>query len=73
MTYGRTIANADIRRELKQARIPFWLIGRQIGVTELTVSRWLREPLPEDKRQVIVEAIRQIKAEDAGGGANENS
>ena len=73
MTYGRTIANAEIRQELKKARIPFWLVGKQIGVNEVTVSRWLREPLPEDKKRVIVEAIRKIKAEDAGGGASENS
>lgn len=67
MTYGRTVANVDIRQELKAAGIPFWVLGKQVGVNEVTISRWLREPLPKEKRQVIVSAIQAIKAESAGG------
>ena len=67
MNYGRCIANRDIRQEMKQAKIPLWLAAKYCGVGEATISRWLREPLPEEKRRVIVSAIQAIKAESAGG------
>lgn len=63
MAYIRKIENVEIRQKLKVAGIPFWVLGRQIGVTDMTISRWLREPLSEEKRKMIESAISELLGE----------
>ena len=55
-------ANQDIRDVLKQSQIPFWMLGKEIGVCEQTIIRWLRTELPIGKREMIFKAIENIKS-----------
>lgn len=57
--------NGGIRRAARAADIPYWRIARAIGISEPTLIRWLRVPLPEDKEQRIMEAITEL-AKEAG-------
>lgn len=59
------MASVDIKRAARGSMIPLWKIARKLNVSEMTVTRWLREELPEDKRARIMDAIEQLKQEDA--------
>ena len=58
-------ANAELRAQCRAAEIPMWKIGQIIGVSEMTIYRWLRTELPEEKRAAFRRAIDQIKSENA--------
>ena len=52
--------NLEIRRRLRAEAIPLWKIGDELGVSEITVCRWLRKPLDADKAKRINAAIAAI-------------
>lgn len=55
--------NERIRRAARAAGIPLWKVADAIGVSEPTLIRWLRFPLPEDKEHRIMEAISALEQE----------
>ena len=58
------MANERIREEAKRWGIPLWRIGKEVGRSEVTMIRWLREELSPDKAKLVQEAIDRIKAGD---------
>lgn len=57
------MANETIRRMAKGSGVPLWRIAVQLGVSEPTITRWLRVPLPADKEARIRAAIKEIAGE----------
>ena len=53
--------NIDIRQEIEHARIRHYELAKALGVHETTLSRWLRDDLPADKKEQILNAIRTFK------------
>ncbi len=47
----------EIKQILKEKRIYQWEVAKAIGITEFTLTRWLRENLPEDRATQILEAF----------------
>lgn len=37
-----------------------WQVADEVGVNEVTFIRWLRKPLPEEKKHAIIEAIQKL-------------
>lgn len=67
--YRRNTQNLEIRAILNSNFIPHWLLAQQIGVHEITISRWLKNPdLPEKKKQKIYDAIEALTGEKKGAG-----
>lgn len=50
--------------EFYQAKgdIPLWKIADKVGVTDVTLGRWLRKPLPENKKDQLLAAISELKS-----------
>ena len=55
--------NENIRKAARTAGIPLWRVAATIGVSEPTLIRWLRFPLPEEKEARIMEAISRLEVE----------
>lgn len=55
--------NEQVRRTARAAGVPLWRIAAVIGVSEPTLTRWLRFPLPADKEQRVMTAISQLSQE----------
>lgn len=55
--------NEGVRRAARVAGIPLWRIASAVGVSEPTMTRWLRSPLPESKEQRIMAAIAELSKE----------
>lgn len=58
-----TKENEKIRRTARAAGIPLWRIAAAIGVSEPTLTRWMRTQLPEDKEQRIMSAVLELSGE----------
>ena len=55
--------NLAVRRAAKSAGVPLWKIAASIGISEPTIIRWLRFPLPEEKERRIMDAISSLAKE----------
>lgn len=54
------IENEGIRKLAKANGIPLWRIAHEIGVSEPTLTRWLRFPLSEERERQILAAIDEL-------------
>ena len=52
--------NIEIRRAARTAKIPLWRVANEIGVSEATMTRWLRTPLPIEKERRVLDAIARL-------------
>lgn len=55
--------NKDVRRKARAAGIPLWKVAATIGVSEPTLTRWLRVPLTKEKENRILSAIDKLETE----------
>ena len=55
--------NIQIRMEAREAHIPLWKIAQMVGISEPTLTRWLRVELSQEKKVRILQAIEQLKRE----------
>lgn len=51
--------NILIRNALAEERVKYWELARFLGISEATLSRKLRDELPAEEQERIVELIRQ--------------
>lgn len=57
--------NQDIKRMIQEANLFQWQIAKALGITAGTLTIWLRDdPLPEERRQRILAAIRKLVSTD---------
>lgn len=52
--------NTDIRALLRQKRVKQWQVAMELGISEITLSHWLRFPLSVEKRDMILNAAQRI-------------
>lgn len=52
--------NQVIRRMAKANGVPHWKISKALGVSEATLTRWLREPLNQDRESQIIKIIERL-------------
>ena len=56
--------NKEIKQMIKNANLFQWQIAKALGITAGTLTIWLRDdPLPEERRQRIIEAINKLMAQ----------
>ncbi len=55
--------NEKVRQAARVANIPLYAIATAVGVSEATLHRWMRVPLPADKEQRIMLAIQALSRE----------
>lgn len=53
--------NKALKETARVANIPLWKIAAELSVCENTISRWLRNPLSEEKERRIIGAIEKLK------------
>lgn len=55
--------NQKLRKAARAAFVPLWKVAEELGISEPTLTRWLRVPLPEEKEKAIMEAIQKLEQE----------
>ncbi len=53
----------DIKQLLKDKRLYQWEVAKALGVTEFTLTRWLRDDLTEEKYKIIMEAVERLQSQ----------
>ena len=57
------MANLDIRIAILSAGLKNYEVAKALNISHVTLTRWLRNELPDDKKQRIYAAIRKISEE----------
>ena len=57
-------ANQRIREALKEAGLRQWELAKLMGMGETTIVRYLREELPEEEQDKIIDLIRNHTKEE---------
>lgn len=66
------MVNSFIRRQAKAAGVPLWRIAQYLGVSEPTMTRWLRVELNDGDKQRIMSAISELSTGEAIDDAPHN-
>ncbi len=51
------MCNKDLRDEMRIANVRQWEVADAIGVSEMTMVKWLRKELDDDKKALVREGI----------------
>lgn len=51
--------NETIRQKLRIANMPLWALADALGVSEPTITRWMRHELSKERRQQVMDAIKE--------------
>lgn len=54
-------ANQDIRDEMYISRVLQWEVAEAIGISEMTLVKWLRKEVSPEHREVIRAGIQKAK------------
>ena len=55
--------NENVRKAARIAGIPLWRVAAAVGVSEPTLTRWMRFPLSEERERKIMAAIAALEKE----------
>ncbi len=61
--------NPELREYAQNKGVYIWQVAEALGVCEMTLLRWLRFPLPEDKKAAFIHAVDSIATEKGGTDA----
>lgn len=56
------MCNEDLRNEFRIANVKQWEVADAIGISEMTMVKWLRRELSPDKKAMVREGIVAVKA-----------
>ena len=51
------MCNQDLRDEMRIANVRQWEVAEAIGVSEMTMVKWLRKELDDSKKALVREGI----------------
>ena len=54
--------NADLRTEMRIANVRQWEVAEAVGVSEMTMVKWLRRELDDEKKARVRKGIAEAAA-----------
>ncbi len=55
------MANLEIRKEIKKSRLFHYEIADVLGISESTLSKWLRKEMDAGRKELIIQAIKKLQ------------
>ncbi len=52
--------NKDLRDEMRIANVRQWEVAEAIGISEMTMVKWLRRELDESKKTLVRDGIARV-------------
>ncbi len=53
------MANLEIRTQMRKADVRQWEVADCMGISEFTLTRWLRKELSQEQKAAISKAIQE--------------
>ena len=55
------MCNEDLRKEFKIANVRQWEVADAIGISEITMVKWLRKELDDERKAIVRKGIAAVK------------
>lgn len=55
------MCNEDLRNEFRIANVKQWEVADAIGISEMTMVKWLRKELDPDKKALVRDGIEVVR------------
>lgn len=55
------MCNEDLRNEFRIANVKQWEVADAIGISEMTMVKWLRKELDPDKKALVRDGIEAVR------------
>lgn len=52
---------SDVQKGLRESRRKQWELAQEIGISEFTIIRWLRDPISEEHAKRITEGLQRLQ------------
>ena len=59
MNLDTSKANFEVRKALQEKNMKQWELADLLGISEFTLTRWLRKELTEERKNVLLKAIKE--------------
>lgn len=59
------MTNLELKQEIKESGLCQWQVALEIGITEMSLIRWLREPERNERVKRIKTAIDNLNEKEA--------
>lgn len=56
-------ANQTIKETAKAAGIKLWEVAVHLGISEATITRWMRVPMSAEREKAIMQAIAELSGD----------
>ena len=66
MSLKREVKNLDIRKAIKDSGMYQYELAEALGISDVSLTKWLRRELPDEKKNMIFEIIENWKRENGG-------
>lgn len=63
--------NENLKRKARAEGIPLWKVAAEVGVSEPTLTRWLRVPLEGEHRERVTAALQALIERERGEGSHD--
>lgn len=60
---GVNLFNRNIELKKEKGNIPYWILGEKLGLSENTIVRWFRQEMDTQKKERVLQAIKEVKQE----------
>lgn len=54
------MCNTDLRNEMRIANVRQWEVADAVGVSEMTMVKWLRKELDDEKKALVRRGIAKV-------------
>ena len=55
------MCNEDLRMEFRIANVKQWEVADAIGISEMTMVKWLRKELDDERKAIVRKGIAAVK------------
>ena len=66
------LANSELRKAARSCGVPLWMLAAELGISEPTMTRRLRQELPTKEREKLLSIVVDIAKRKEAGSANAN-
>ena len=56
----KKMCNTDLRNEMRIANVRQWEVADAVGVSEMTMVKWLRKELDDEKKALVRRGIAKV-------------
>lgn len=53
--------NQEIRNLIARKRFKYWEIAAAIGICPYSLSKWMRQPLTDERKSKILAAVKELE------------